>query len=37
MRRANRLFQIIQILRRSRWPVTAARLTTELEVSQRSI
>src|ERR1700691_522584 len=37
MRRANRLFQIIQILRRSRRPVTASQLATELEVSQRSV
>ena len=37
MRRADRLFQIIQILRRSRRPVTAAQLATELEVSQRSV
>jgi predicted DNA-binding transcriptional regulator YafY len=37
MRRADRLFQIIQILRRSRRPVTAAKLATELEVSVRSV
>ena len=37
MRRADRLFQIIQILRRSRRPVTASQLATELEVSQRSV
>src|SRR3569833_2983207 len=38
MRRADRLFQIIQILRRSgRRPVTASHLATELEVSQRSV
>ena len=37
MRRADRLFQIIQILRRSRQPVTAAMLAGELEVSQRSV
>ncbi len=37
MRRADRLFQIIQILRRSRRPVTAGQLATELEVSQRSV
>src|SRR6202046_4413236 len=37
VRRADRLFQIIQILRRSRRPVTASQLATELEVSQRSI
>src|ERR1700722_12615913 len=37
VRRADRLFQIIQILRRSRRPVTASQLATELEVSQRSV
>ncbi|QBB72658.1 YafY family transcriptional regulator [Pseudolysobacter antarcticus] len=37
MRRADRLFQIIQVLRRSRQPVTASQLAVELEVSQRSI
>ncbi|MEG3111206.1 YafY family protein [Pantoea sp. T14] len=37
MRRADRLFQIIQILRRSNFPVTAARLAEELEVSKRTI
>src|ERR1700728_4867629 len=37
VRRADRLFQIIQILRRSRRPVTARQLATELEVSQRSV
>lgn len=37
MRRADRLFQIIQILRRSRRPVTASQLAVELEVSQRSV
>jgi predicted DNA-binding transcriptional regulator YafY len=37
MRRADRLFQIIQILRRSRRPVTAADLAGELETSKRSI
>ena len=37
MRRADRLFQIIQVLRRSRRPVTASRLAEELEVSQRSV
>jgi predicted DNA-binding transcriptional regulator YafY len=37
MRRADRLFQIIQVLRRSRRPVTASQLAAELEVSQRSI
>jgi predicted DNA-binding transcriptional regulator YafY len=37
MRRADRLFRIIQLLRRSRRPVTAAKLAAELEVTQRSI
>ena len=37
MRRADRLFQIIQILRRSTRPITAARLAEELEVSTRSV
>lgn len=37
MRRADRLFRIIQILRRSRRPVTAERLAEELGASRRSI
>ena len=37
MRRADRLFQIIQILRRSRHPVTASALADELEVSKRTV
>jgi predicted DNA-binding transcriptional regulator YafY len=37
MRRADRLFQIIQILRRSSRPVTADSLAEELEVSKRSV
>lgn len=37
MRRADRLFQIIQILRRSTRPVTAAALAEELETSKRSV
>ena len=37
MRRAERLFQIIQILRRSKGPVTAAALGAELETSKRSV
>ena len=37
MRRADRLFQIIQILRRSARPVTAAALAAELEVSKRTV
>lgn len=37
MRRADRLFQIIQILRRSGRPVTAAAIAEELETSKRSV
>ena len=37
MRRADRLFQIIQILRRTSRPVTASKLAEELEVSKRSV
>ncbi|CAM5379137.1 hypothetical protein MAUB1S_06478 [Mycolicibacterium aubagnense] len=37
MRRADRLFQIIQILRRSTRPVTAAALAAEIEVSKRTV
>jgi predicted DNA-binding transcriptional regulator YafY len=37
MRRADRLFQIIQILRRSAQPITAAAVAAELEVSKRSV
>ncbi len=37
MRRADRLLQIIQILRRTRRPVTAGQLAEELEVSIRTI
>ena len=37
MRRAERLFQIIQILRRSPRPVTAATMAAEVEVSPRTI
>lgn len=37
MRRADRLFQIIQILRRSSRPVTADAIASELEVSKRSV
>jgi predicted DNA-binding transcriptional regulator YafY len=37
MRRADRLFQIIQILRRTTRPVTAGKLAEELEVSKRSV
>jgi len=37
MRRADRLFQIIQILRRSTRPVTAQDMARELEVSPRTV
>jgi predicted DNA-binding transcriptional regulator YafY len=37
MRRADRLFQIIQILRRTRRPVTADAIGRELETSKRSV
>lgn len=37
MRRADRLFQIIQILRRQRAPITADALAAELETSKRTI
>jgi predicted DNA-binding transcriptional regulator YafY len=37
VRRADRLFQIIQVLRRSPRPVTAGLLAEELEVSTRSV
>lgn len=37
MRRADRLFQIIQILRRSSRPVTADAIAGELETSKRSV
>ena len=37
MRRADRLFQIIQILRRARRPVTALAIAEELETSLRTI
>jgi predicted DNA-binding transcriptional regulator YafY len=37
MRRADRLFQIIQILRRSKRPMTAAVIASELETSKRSV
>jgi predicted DNA-binding transcriptional regulator YafY len=37
MRRADRLFQIVQVLRRSTRPVTAGQLAAELEVSRRAI
>lgn len=37
MRRADRLFQIIQILRTRRTVITASRLAEELEVSERTV
>ncbi|HYE45333.1 MAG TPA: YafY family protein [Caulobacter sp.] len=37
MRRADRLFQIIQILRRASGPVTAQQMAEELETSKRSV
>lgn len=37
MRRADRLFQIIQVLRRTRKPLTADAIATELETSKRTI
>src|ERR1700687_5752760 len=37
MRRADRLFQIIQILRRVRRPVPADAIAVELETSKRSV
>jgi predicted DNA-binding transcriptional regulator YafY len=37
MRRADRLFQIIQVLRRSRGPVTADAIASELETSKRTV
>lgn len=37
MRRSNRLFEIIQLLRAARHPMTADLLATELEVSPRTI
>ncbi len=37
MRPSDRLFQIIQILRRSRRPLTAEAIAAELETSKRTI
>ncbi|MCH4891529.1 HTH domain-containing protein [Sphingomonas sp. SFZ2018-12] len=37
MRRAERLFEILQILRRVRTPLTAETIASELEVSKRSV
>ncbi|HLY88088.1 MAG TPA: HTH domain-containing protein, partial [Acetobacteraceae bacterium] len=37
MRRADRLFDIIQILRLARTPITAATIAAELEVTPRTV
>ena len=37
MRRADRLFQIVQILRRGRQPITAEAIAQELETSKRTV
>ncbi|TIX45649.1 MAG: HTH domain-containing protein, partial [Mesorhizobium sp.] len=37
MRKASRLFEIIQILRLARKPVTAAMIAERLEVTMRSV
>ncbi|APR80370.1 Transcriptional regulator, DeoR family protein [Minicystis rosea] len=37
MRRADRLFQIIQVLRRQRGPITADALAAQLEISKRTV
>ena len=37
MRRADRLFQIVQILRRGRQPITAEAIADELETSKRTV
>lgn len=37
MRRADRLFEIIQLLRRATGPVTADQIAVELETSKRTI
>ena len=37
MRRADRLFEIVQILRRAKGPTTAAAIAEELETSRRSV
>lgn len=37
MRRADRLFQIVQLLRRSKRPMTAEAIAGELEISKRSV
>lgn len=37
MRRADRLLRLVQILRRARGPITAARIATELEITVRTV
>src|SRR5215208_2752753 len=37
MRRADRLLRLVQILRRARGPVTAARIAVELEITVRTV
>ena len=37
MRRADRLLRLVQILRRARGPVTAARIADELEITVRTV
>ena len=37
MRRADRLFQIVQLLRRRRTVVTAKQIATKLEISERTV
>ncbi len=37
MRRADRLFEIIQVLRRASGPLTADRIAAELETSKRTV
>ena len=37
MRRGDRLFEIIQVLRRARSPMTADRIAAELEISKRTV
>lgn len=37
MRRADRLFEILQVLRRAKGPLTAAKIAEQLETSQRTI
>ena len=37
MRRADRLFEILQVLRRAKGPLTAAAIAEQLETSQRTV